>query len=567
MATAIIMPKNGMDMTEGLLVRWLKNVGDRVEKDEPIMEIETDKIAMEAESPVDGVLLKKIYEDGSTVPVLTVLGYVGNEGEAVPEEAAGTQEEGKKEEKTTESGSYAYDVAVIGGGPGGYVAALRAAQLGAKTVLFEKDALGGTCLNRGCVPTKTLLKTAQDLRSFAKAGDRGIITNGDCRVDMPKAIAYKDKVVKTLVKGVESLLRNGTVEVVRGEAAMENVHTIRCGEKLYSCRKTILAGGSEAIRIPIPGVNHPDVLTSTELLDLKEIPERLCIIGGGVIGCEFASAFSAFGSKVTIVEQLPRPVATMDKEISEEITKRLTAAGVRFLLNEGVKEISGENGELVVCTETQKIPCDKILLSIGRKAALECLGSLKDQIQTERGKVVVDDTMKTSVDDIYAVGDITGRLMLAHAASMMGEVAAENCVKKESRKIDLRYTPSVLYTHPEAASVGLDEEKAREKYSDGLLIGRFPFAANSRATAAGEREGFVKVIAEKNYGEILGIHIVGGDASEMIAEAVALMEAELTLEEAAGKLIHAHPSYSEALGEAIKDAIGQAIHIPARKKG
>lgn len=568
MAVEVYMPKNGMDMTEGTLIRWLKNVGDHVEKDEPIMEIETDKVAMESESPAAGILLKKTCEDGAVVPVLTVLGYIGEAGEQIDEQKAESvkaPEEKPVSQKGKPCSENEYEIAVIGGGPGGYVAAIRAAQLGAKVILFERDTVGGTCLNRGCVPTKTFLKTAEYIQHIEKAGERGVLVSGDVRVDMEKVVASKDQVVKTLTGGVRTLLQSNGVTVVYGEASLENEHTVLCDGKEYTAHKTILCGGSEAVRINIPGVENKNVLTSTEILNMTELPARLCIIGGGVIGCEFASAFRAFGSEVTIIEQMDRLMTIMDEEISAELKKDLLNNGVKLHLGETVKAFREENGHMIAETDRSTIECEKILLSIGRKSNLDCLGKLKNQIKQEHGKVVTDECLRTSVADVYAVGDINGKSMLAHSASMMGEVAAENCVKGTEKKVNLKYVPNVLYTIPEASFVGITEQQARDQYPEGVLIGKFPFSANSRSVVSGEKSGFVKVIADKNYGEILGVHILGGSASEMIAEAVALMSAEMTVQEVAEQVIHAHPSYSEAFSEACKDAIGRCIHMPAKK--
>lgn len=581
MATELYMPKNGMDMTEGTIVRWLKNVGDPVEKDEPVMEIETDKITMESESPASGILLAKLYEDGAVVPVLTTIGYIGEAGEKVPEAPAGDAPEAAKETTVSESAAPAaesaseapsrlkageYNVAVIGGGPAGYVAAIRAAQLGGKVILFEKDTVGGTCLNRGCIPTKTYLKTAEYIHHIKGAADRGIIVNAETSVDMPKVVDYKDKVVKTLTGGVAGLLKSNGVEVVKGIAKLSGTSSVECNGKSYSAQKIILCGGSKAIRIPIPGVDHRDVMTSDDILAIREVPKRLGIIGGGVIGCELASAFSAFGSEVTIVEAMDRVVSMFDKDVSAELDKSLKKNGVKVMCKRKVEAIDDKDGHPVIVTDNGSVECDKVLLSIGRAADLDCLGALADQIKVERGKVVVDDTMKTSVDNIYACGDINGRVMLAHSAFKMAEAAAENCMTGENRKCDLRFVPSCLYTSPEAASVGLTEEKARELHPEGIRIGFFQMAANGRSVASGEKQGFIKVIADNKYGQILGVHMVGGVASEMIAEPTSLMAMEVTINEVADQIIHAHPSYSEAFGEACADALGRCIHLPAKKK-
>ena len=390
MVTEIYMPKNGMDMTEGVIVRWLKNVGDKVEKDEAIMEIETDKITMESESPVAGVLLAKLFEDGATVPVLTTVGYIGEAGEKVPEAGAPAAEAAPAPAEAPAPAAAVkddeYHVAVLGGGPAGYVAAIKAAQLGGKVILFEKDTVGGTCLNRGCIPTKTYLKTAEYIHHIKGAADRGIIVNAETSVDMPKVVAYKDKVVKTLTGGVAGLLKSNGVKVVYGVAKLASANTVECDGKTYNAQKLILCGGSKAIRIPIPGVNHKEVMTSDEILAMTEVPKRLGIIGGGVIGCELASAFSAFGSEVTIVEAMDRVVSMFDKDVSAELDKSLKNSGVKVMCGRKVVEIGDNNGCPVIVTDNGSVECDKVLLSIGRAADLECLGALAEQIKTERGK-------------------------------------------------------------------------------------------------------------------------------------------------------------------------------------
>ena len=575
MATEIYMPKNGMDMTEGTIVRWLKNEGDPVAKGEAVMEIETDKITMEAESPAEGILLKKLFEDGAVVPVLQTVAYVGQAGEAVPGPAQAVSEPAQAAPAVASAPAAAssdglqgdeYHVAVVGGGPAGYVAAIRAAQLGGKVILFEKDVVGGTCLNRGCIPTKTYLKTAEYIHHIKDAAQRGIVVDPLVSVNMSQVVSCKDKVVKTLTDGVAALLKSNGVTTVKGTAKLSGGHTLECGGREYRARKIILCGGSKAIRIPIPGMGHSAVLTSDDILSMTEVPKRLGIIGGGVIGCELASAFSAFGSQVTVVEAMDRVVSMFDRDVSAEIDKGLRKNGVTVMCGRKVERIDDRNGAPVIVTDGGSVECDKVLLSIGRAADLECLGAMSGQIRTERGKIVVDDTMKTSVEDIYACGDVNGRVMLAHAAFKMGEIAAENCMTGENHKCDLRFVPSCLYTGPEASCVGLTEEKARELHPEGIRVGIFRMSANGRSLASGEKAGFVKVIADSRYGQILGAHMVGGAASEMIAEPTALMAMEVTVNEVADQIIHAHPSYSEAFMEACADALGRCIHLPSKKR-
>ena len=458
-----------------------------------------------------------------------------------------------------------YDVAVIGGGPAGYVAAIRAAQLGGKVILFEKGTVGGTCLNRGCIPTKTYIKTAEYIHTIRHAQDRGInLDTSALSVDMPKVVSYKNGVVKKLTTGVASLLKSNKVDVIKGEASMEDATHIACAGEVYEAKNTILCGGSVAGSIPIPGIEQENVINSDAILDMTEIPERLAIIGGGIIGCELATAFAAFGSKVTVVEALDKIAATLDGELSIAIARSLKAAGVKLLTGAKVQRIENNAGKPVLVVEGKEpIEADKVLLSIGRFADIACLGKLKDKIKTERGKIVTDDGMRTSLFNIYAAGDLVfGRPMLAHAAFKMGEVAAANALG-HSETINLNYVPSCLYTIPEAASVGLTEEQAKEK--GDISVGKFYFLGNGRALASGETAGFVKVIVGKQYGELLGVHIVGSIATEMITEAAVLMAAEITAEEAAS-MVHPHPTFSEAFVEAVSDALGRCIHLPAKAK-
>lgn len=568
MAKEVFMPKAGMDMQEGYINKWLVEVGDSVKEGDALLEIETDKVTMEVEAPASGTLLCKYFEDGATVPVVTIIGYIGEKGEQVPAapQMAGTDASAKKESPAPETAAaYDYDVAVIGGGPAGYVGAIRAAQLGGKVVLFEKDIVGGTCLNRGCIPTKTYLKSAEYLHHIHSAAARGIhVDTTSVRVDMPTVYAHKEGVVKKLTDGVAALLKSRNVEVVHGEATLTGRHEVACKDTRYSARSILLCGGSKAGRIPVPGVENTRVLTSDELLALQEVPRRLAVVGGGVIGCELATAFQAFGSEVVVIEALDRLVPMMDAEISKFLGKTMKKAGIQLKLGKQVEKIEQTESEaLVYIAGEEPVRADVVLLSVGREAVVDCLGVLKDEITTVRGKVVVDDTCATNIEHIYACGDITNRSTLAHAAFHMGECAAENAMGKQET-VALSRVPSCLYTLPEAAGVGLTEEEARAEYKE-ILVGRFPYIANGRALASGEPEGFVKVLADAQYGEILGVHILGGVATELIGEAKALMDSEITIHEAAN-IMHAHPTYAEALYEAFNDALGRCVHLPAKRR-
>ena len=584
MATEIIMPKNGMDMKEGLLIRWMVKVGDKVERDDPIMEIETDKVTMESESPAGGTVLALYYGEGETIPVLKVLGYIGKEGEQVPasppdleHERDGSfyvQEQTQKEPSLSQELSqelppdqapeeFDYDVAVIGGGPAGYVAAIRAAQLGGKVVLFEKDRLGGTCLNRGCIPTKTYVKNAEYIENIKRAAERGIVNDPEATVDMPRVVEYKNSVVSKLTGGVAYLLKSHGIDVINGEAAAKSAYETECGGSVYTAAALILCGGSKPGMPPIPGLDHNAVLTSNEILDLSVLPKDLVILGGGVIGCEIACAFSAFGANVTIVEMLPDLVANMGAKVAGTIRKSLESQGVTIYTDTMVTAVEDDGGKPIVAAGDMRLKTDAVLVATGRDADLTCLGALTGQIATERGKVVVNEKLETNMAGVYAAGDITGGMMLAHTAFKMAEAAAENALGGD-KACCLDTVPSGLYTIPEAAAVGLDEDEAREKSGGRLAVGYFPLSANGRSLASGEPEGFVQVMVDKEYGELLGVRIVGANAVEMIAEPAALMAIEATAFDIAEDIVHAHPTYSEAFMEACADALGCCIHLPKK---
>ena len=574
MALEIIMPKAGIDMTEGEIVEWKKKVGEPVKQGEILLEIMTDKTNMELEAEEDGYLIAILKEAGQTVPVTEVIGYLGAEGENAPtggasepksdakpkvEEAPKVVEETPKPKKSDS----AYDVVVIGGGPAGYVAAIKAAQVGGKVAIVEKSELGGTCLNRGCIPTKAYLHNAEIIEGVKHAAGRGImIENPNFTVDMNKVLGMKSKVVKKLVGGVGALLKSNGVDVFKGVGTItKDKNVLVNGEKLVETDKIILAGGSKVSRINIPGMDSKLVMTSDDILELNEVPETLAVIGGGVVGVELGQAFSTFGSKVTVVEMMDRIVPGMDAEVSNTLRTALEKKGMTIMTSTKLQEIVEKDGKLHIKLEGKEdLVVDRALLSIGRVPDLEGIGEI--EFELERGRIKVDEFMETSVKGIYAPGDINGTKMLAHAAFRMGEVAAENAVNGNHHVAKLDLTPAAIYTMPEVAMVGLTEEQAREKYD--ISVGKFSFAANGRAIASDEDFGFIKVIADKKYGEILGVHIIGPAAAEIINEASSIMEMEITVEEML-KTIHGHPTYSEVMYEAFADVLGLAVHAPKKK--
>jgi len=352
--------------------------------------------------------------------------------------------------------------------------------------------------------------------------------------------------------------------VIKGVASAKSANEVECDGKVYTARSLILCGGSVPGIPPIPGIDHKAVITSNEILDLTVLPRELIILGGGVIGCEIACAFNAFGTKVTIVEMLPNLVANMGKKVSETIEKAIVKSGIKVYKDTKVTGLKDDGGKPVVICEALELSADVVLAATGRKADLECLGALKDQIKCERGVVVVNEKMETNIHGVYAAGDLTGGMMLAHSAFAMAEAAAENALGGNA-VCNLNVVPAGLYTMPEAASVGLDEEEAKEKAGDNLRVGYFPMSANGRSLASGEFAGFVQVMVDIEFGEILGVRIVAADAVEMIAEPAALMAIEATADEVADGIIHAHPTYTEAFMEACADALGRCIHLPKKK--
>ena len=583
MATEIIMPKAGIDMTEGQIIKWNKKEGDKVETGEILLEIMTDKTSMELEAEDSGYLIKIIKGDGETVPVTEVIGYIGAEGEVAPEgiskdavetsenvsdkkEKEPIKERGIEERNTavkSEKGEDEFDVVVIGGGPAGYVAAIRAVQVGGKVAVVEKSELGGTCLNRGCIPTKTFLKNTEIIEGIEMSSKRGIILeNEKFTVDMPKVVSLKNEIVKTLTNGVQGLLKSNSIKIFKGVAKInKDKDVVINGEKVLRTNKIILAGGSKVGSVNIPGIESKRVLTSDDILDLKELPKSLAVIGGGVVGVELGQAYLSFGSEVTVIEMMDRIVPGVDREASETLRKALEKKGMKILTSSKIKEIIDEGDKLRIKLEDKEdVVAEKALLSIGRVPDLEAVGEL--DLEMERGKIKVDKYMETSMEGVYAPGDINGIKMLAHAAFRMGEVAAENAILGNHREIKLETTPSAIYTIPEVGMVGLTEEEAKEKYD--INIGKFAFVGNGRALASGDTTGFVKVIADKKYGEILGVHIVGQSAAEIINEASSLMAMEITVDEVI-KTIHGHPTFSEALFEACADVMGEAIHLPKKK--
>jgi len=457
------------------------------------------------------------------------------------------------------------DVVIVGGGPAGYVAAIRAAQLGGKVTVVEKEKVGGVCLNVGCIPTKTLVRSCEVLYLIKKAQEFGLEVD-DARVNFTRLMARKIKVVNRLVAGVEYLLKKNKIRLIKGKATLTDSSTIEVrGEKeeRIKAEKIIIATGSHPVSLPLQGVDNQIVLTSTEALEIKDIPESLLIVGAGAIGVEFAYIYNSLGSKVTLIEMLPHILPGEDSEISEQLKKNMIKRGIEIFTEstlESVKKQGEKHSGVLKTTQGKKeVLFDKMLVSIGRKPNSQDLGLEKAGVETdEKGWVKVNLRMQTTSPNIYAAGDITGRYLLAHVASMEGEIAAENAMGENSR-INYRAVPRFICSMPELAAVGLTEEQARKK-GYRIKVGKYPFMANGKSIILGEREGMVKIVCDAETEEILGLHILGPQATDLILEGTLAINQESTIKEIIDT-IHPHPTLGEALREAALDAQGRAIHI------
>ena len=457
-----------------------------------------------------------------------------------------------------------YDIIVIGAGPGGYIAAIKAAQLGANVALIEKEAYGGVCLNWGCIPTKTLLKSAKVYQEILHAEDYGIMIDDQAKIQLDWARIQKRKnsVVKKMTNGIRTLLKKNGVTLYKGFGEVQENGSIRVNDETLETKKIILALGSHPYLPEIPGLKAAFqdgfVKTSRELLDLNEIPKSLIIVGGGVVGIEFATLFQALGTQVTMLQRSDRILSKQDYDVRVLLEKEIKKSGIKIVYHTKINSIDQNTITGMTSGTPATFTAEQILFSIGRIANTKGIESLN--LQMENKKIQVSDAMETSIPGIYAIGDMNGKAMLAHVASAEGMIAAENAVLGTSRPLNYRKAPTCIYSFPEVGSVGYTEEEAK-KEGRSIRIGTFPLSANGKAMAEGTTTGFVKLIADKDsYDEIIGIHIVAPQATDMIAQAVATMELEGTLQDLA-HAIHPHPSISEAVMEAAHGGIGRAIHV------
>ena len=572
MAFELKMPQLGLTMEEGTVSKWIKHEGDEVKVGDVVVEITTDKLTNEVTSEAEGTMLKIVAQEGDDVPVKGTLAWIGKPGEQVggaPAAAAPAVPFAPAAPAAPAKPAGDTSVIVIGGGPGGYVAAIRAAQLGAKVTLIEKQYLGGTCLNVGCIPTKCLLHSAELVEDIKNQGkDIGVEVDG-VKVNFQQVISHKNDISKKLTGGVAGLLKMNKVKKIDGEATF-------VGEKKLSVKKAdgtteemtadaiIVATGSINSQPPIPGLKeNPNCIDSTGALSLEKLPKTMVVIGGGVIGLELACAYAGFGTKITVVEAMDHMLPMLDGDLTKIGVAHMKKMGMEFNLECPVQSVEESPvGAKVVCKnkagETVSFEAEKVLVAIGRKANTASLNLEAGKIDNDRGRIIVNDKMETNVPGVYAIGDcVLGHAQLAHTASAMGEVAAENIMGQEAH-YDEKTNPTCVYIEPEAASVGLTEDQCK---AQGLeyKVGKFPMSANGKALILNGGEGIVKIIAGKEFGEILGMHIIGPRATDLICEGALAIEGEMTLDEIIAT-IHSHPTVTETMREAALQAEKRAIH-------
>ncbi len=464
-------------------------------------------------------------------------------------------------------GENKYEVAVIGSGPGGYVAALRTGYYGKKTLLIEKEMLGGTCLNWGCIPTKAFVRSAELFSDIKNAQSFGLEVE-KAEVNFPAVVKRKDKIVKRLVGGIDYLLRGKNVDMISGKASFVNSSRLKIesssGTEEIEAENIIIATGSEASTLPIPGADLEGILDSRAVLDLKELPQSMIIIGGGVIGMEFAFIFSSFGVEVTVVEYLDQLLGGVDSDIAKDLARSAKKHKINVKTSSEVKEIkkSAAGYEVIYSNKDQdkSVKAEKLLMAVGRRPYHQGLNLENAGVEVSAGRksIKVDLKMQTNVDGIYAVGDVTDKVLLAHVASHQGIIAVENIMGKESQ-MSYHAVPGAIFSSPEIGTVGLTEAEAEKKGID-YKVGSFPFAANGKVLAMGERDGKVKIIAEKESNKIIGAAVMGIEASNLIAELTLAVNLGLTAEQLA-ETIHAHPTTAETIHEAALDLTSSAIHF------
>ena len=576
MATEVLMPKLGLTMTEGTIEEWKIKEGQPVKKGDVLFTVATDKLTNDVEADADGVLLKVLLPEGETGACKSVIAYIGAEGETVPD-IASTVGPASTVATAPAAAAVPADVSaagpktvlVIGGGPGGYVAAIRAAQLGAKVTVIEKEHLGGTCLNVGCIPTKCLLHSAELVEDIKNQGKEiGVEVEG-VKVNFPQVIKHKNDISKKLTSGIAGLFKMNKVKKIDGEASFVapgklSVKKADGTTEEMTADAIIVATGSVNSQPPIPGLNeNPNCIDSTGALSLEALPKSMVVIGGGVIGLELACAYAAFGTKITVVEAMDHMLPMLDGDLTKIGVEHMKKMGMEFNLECPVQSVEPSPvGAKVVCKnkagETVSFEAEKVLVAIGRRANTASMNLEAGKLDNDRGRIIVNDKMETSVPGVYAIGDcVFGHAQLAHTASAMGEVAAENIMGIPA-VYDEKTNPTCVYIEPEAASVGLTEEQCKAQGIE-YKVGKFPMSANGKALIINGGEGLVKIIADAKYGEVLGMHIIGPRATDLIAEGALAIRLEATVDELIST-IHSHPTVTETMREAALNLEKRAIH-------
>ncbi|MBU5310808.1 dihydrolipoyl dehydrogenase [Tissierella carlieri] len=551
---------------KGKVTKIYKKPGDSIDPNTPLLAIEVNKTTMDLDVNVKGVIKDIKVKLGANLKLGDILAVVDGEEVQIEKKEEPSFDYFKglikpKEEKLDAK------VAIIGSGPGGYVAAIRLAQLGADVILVEKDSIGGTCLNRGCIPTKSLVKSADVFKNIKESHSYGCKVE-NYSLDINEVISRKNQVITQLGEGISHLLEKNNIKFVKGSGEILDKNTVfvktKYLETTIKAEYIIIATGSTTSKLPIPGIDLDNVLGSTEIMEINELPKEMVVIGGGVIGMEFSFIFNTFGTKVSVVEFMDRLLPGLDEDVSQEIEEIAENKGISIYTGSKVEEIIQDEKGRCIITFTNNgnkkyLTTDKVLISIGRQPYLDNLGinKLDMELNDNRRGIKVNEKMMTSIPNIFAVGDATGTIQLAHIASTQGVVAANNIMGIEDN-MNYNVVPSAIFTDPEIASVGISEKYALDNNMD-IEIGKFPIASNGKALTLGVSEGFVKIIVDKSTKEILGASIVGPNATDLINEISIAMTNKLKVEDLT-KTIHPHPTTSEAIFEALLDSSGICIH-------
>lgn len=548
----------------GQIGKIQKNIGEEVKVGDILLNIEANKGSEPIKSTVNGTIQEIKVDEGTKVKKGVVLVVI-----------EGNQAEKPKTNFDYFTGMTAVrkqkieaEITIIGSGPGGYVAAIQAAKLGAKVVLVEKEKIGGTCLNYGCIPTKAMVRSAEVYRNCKESDEYGVFVD-NIKADINKIVTRKDNIVKELVQGIDYLLGKNQVKVIKGAAQIKDKNTIEVKsakeETTITSKNIIIATGSKACQLNIEGKDLENVITSKELLDIKELPNKITIVGGGVIGMEFAFVLSNLDVEVSVVEYMDNILPMLDEDVCEEITKIALEAGIKLYTSSKVESIvESENGECIVSfakdDKVKLITADKVLMSVGRQPFYEGIGIEKLGVELNGNKrgIKVNDKMQTNIENIYAIGDVTNIMQLAHVASHQGIVAVKN-ILGEDKKMKYDVIPSAIFTVPEIGMVGISEKAAREKDID-IKVGVFPFAANGKALTLGETKGFVKLIKDNETDRIIGGTIIGPHATDLMSEIAVAIKNKLKAEDII-ETIHAHPTTAESLHEAALSLEGGALHF------